>query len=172
MRVYRILRQLYAEQPFNGEGSYRFGGRWSSPGTWVAYSSEHASLAVLDYFVHLDPTDPPTDLVLAAADVPEQVSCDRVTLLELPVAWRSAPPPPELARIGDSFIRSAETAMLLVPSALVPDEFNALLNPAHSDFAALRIQKEVVHTVPHGKITDIVGDHAVQPAHAVFAGQD
>ena len=63
--VYRVLRRAYARIPFDGEGAYRYGGRWSSPGVRLSYTSEHQSLAMLEYFVHLDKDDPPTDLVLA-----------------------------------------------------------------------------------------------------------
>ena len=63
--------------PFDGEGAYRYGGRWSSPGTRLVYTSEHQSLAMLEYFVHLDPEDAPDDLVLATADVPDNVSRER-----------------------------------------------------------------------------------------------
>ncbi len=71
-RVFRVLRAAYARNPFDGEGAYRYGGRWSSPGTRLTYTSEHQSLAMLEYFVHLDPEDAPDDLVLAMADVPGQ----------------------------------------------------------------------------------------------------
>ena len=73
IQFYRVLRKAYAHAPFDGEGAYRYGGRWSSPGTRLSYASEHQSLAMLEYFVHLDQDDPPSDLVLAAADVPKDV---------------------------------------------------------------------------------------------------
>src|SRR2546427_12490373 len=66
-RVYRILRKRYAKTPFDGEGAYRYGGRWASPGIRLAYASEHLSLAMIEYFVHLDRDDPPPDLLIAAA---------------------------------------------------------------------------------------------------------
>ena len=60
-RLYRILRKAYGHAPFDGEGAYRYGGRWSSSGTRLSYTSEHQSLAMLEYFVHLDPGEPPED---------------------------------------------------------------------------------------------------------------
>ncbi len=68
--MYRILRRAYAQKPLDGEGSYRFGGRWSSPGTRLAYAAERLSLAMIEYFVHIDPDDPPRDLVLVTAEIP------------------------------------------------------------------------------------------------------
>ena len=133
-RVFRILREAYAERPFNGEGAYRFGGRWSRPGTRIAYTSEHLSLAMVEYFVHLDAGEPPTDLVIAAANVPKSVSRTSVSTAELPADWRAMPALPRLAAIGDRFVNEAKYAVLLVPSALVPVEFNWLINPAHREF--------------------------------------
>lgn len=140
-RVYRILRKRYAKAPFDGEGAYRYGGRWSSPGLRLAYASEHLSLAMIEYFVHLDRDDPPPDLVVAAADVPDNVSRLQVALARLPPTWRETPAPAELAVIGDRFARTRRAAILVVPSALAPDEFNWLLNPDHAQFKHIRIRR-------------------------------
>lgn len=133
-RVYRILRAAYARAPFDGEGAYRYGGRWSSPGTRLSYTSEHQSLAMLEYFVHLDPDDPPGDLVLATADVPDDLGRELVEENKLPANWRQTPASPELARFGDEFVQRAEHCLLLVPSALAVSEDNRLINPQHPDF--------------------------------------
>lgn len=129
-----MLRAAYARTAFDGEGAYRYGGRWSSPGTRLAYASEHQSLAMLEYFVHLDPEDSPDDLVLATADVPSGVSRKRVLAAELPVNWRETPGPPELAQIGDEFVKKKANCGLLVPSALAVNESNWLINPQHPEF--------------------------------------
>jgi RES domain-containing protein len=132
--VFRVLRAAYARAPFDGEGAYRYGGRWSSPGTRLAYTSEHQSLAMLEYFVHLDPEDAPDDLVLATAEVPDDLSRERISVSEMPAHWRETPAPPELAQIGDEFVKKAETCLLLVPSALAVNENNWLINPQHPGF--------------------------------------
>ena len=132
-RVYRILRKRFARAPFDGEGAYRYGGRWSSPGTRLGYASEHQSLALLEYFVHLDKDDPPTDLVVAVAEVPDDLRREQIAPGKLPRNWREASAPAELARLGDEFARRGEHAVLLVPSVLVTEENNCLINPAHPD---------------------------------------
>lgn len=139
-RVYRILRKRYAKNPFDGEGAYRYGGRWSSPGVRLAYASEHLSLAMIEYFIHLDRDDPPPDLVVASADVPDDVSRVRVNPGSLSASWRQTHAPVELAAIGDRFARRRRDAILVVPSALTPEESNWLLNPDHPDFTRIRIQ--------------------------------
>ena len=133
-RVFRVLRAAYARNPFDGEGAYRYGGRWSSPGTRLTYTSEHQSLAMLEYFVHLDPEDVPDDLVLAMAGIPDSVSRKRIQVRELRPHWRETPAPSELAQIGDEFVKKAETCLLLVPSALAVNENNWLINPQHPEF--------------------------------------
>jgi RES domain-containing protein len=140
-QIYRVLRAAYARNPFDGEGAYRYGGRWSSTGTRLCYASEHQSLAMLEYFVHLDANDPPEDLALVTADVPDGLPRRVVTANDLPEHWRETPAPPELATFGDDLINRAATALLVVPSALAPRENNWLLNPQHPDFRKVAVQQ-------------------------------
>lgn len=93
---------------------------------------------MLEYFVHLDADDPPADLVLASADVPDDLPREKLKPDSLPGNWRETPALPELAFHGDEFVRRGRCALLLVPSALAPSEHNWLLNPVHSDFEKLR----------------------------------
>ena len=132
--VYRVLRNAYGRNPFDGEGAYRYGGRWSSPGVRLCYTSEHQALAMLEYFVHLDPDDPPADLVLASAEVPVDIARELIKAGDLPPAWRETPAPPELAAFGDEFVGKAEHCVLVVPSVLAQSENNWLINPQHRDF--------------------------------------
>ncbi len=134
------MRKAFARAPFDGEGSYRFGGRWSSPGVRLSYASEHQSLAMLEYFVHLDKDDPPTDVVLAIAEVPDDLGLERVEVNDLPDNWRDPAAPPELARFGDEFALRAESCVLMVPSVLAPGENNCLINPAHPEFARVVVR--------------------------------
>lgn len=129
-----MLRKAFARSPLDGEGAYLYGGRWSSPGTRLAYTSEHQSLAMLEYFVHLDTDDAPPDLVLVTADIPDDLPKQRITAAELPSQWRRSPAPPELAGIGDDFAQRSQACVLVVPSALAPHENNWLLNPQHPSF--------------------------------------
>ena len=148
-RVYRILRKKFAGSPFDGEGAYRYGGRWSSAGTRVSYASEHQSLAMLEYFVHLDKDDPPDDLVLAIAEIPAGVSRARLEPTHLPSHWRDPAAPSELARFGDEFAREARHCLLFVPSALAPSENNVLINPAHPDSKRIKLlDAEPLHYDP------------------------
>lgn len=137
--VYRVLRRNYADTPFDGEGSYRFGGRWSSSGVRLSYTSEHQSLAMLEYFIHLDKDDPPADLVLAIAEVPDLVSRTQIAAGDLPRNWRDPLAAPELAHFGDEFVQTGKHCVLIIPSALAPAENNWLINRAHPDYARITV---------------------------------
>jgi RES domain-containing protein len=139
MRVYRISRLPFSGNPLDGEGSYRFGGRWSSAGVRVVYAAEHRSLAALEYLVHLDPHCYPDDLVISVIDIPDDVRIDEYPRAALPLNWTIFPAPTELCEIGDRFVQKAEAAVLKVPSALIHDEYNLLINPVHPDSRAVRI---------------------------------
>jgi RES domain-containing protein len=137
--VYRLARLAFAANAFDGEGSYRFGGRWSSPGTRVVYTGEHLSLAMLEYLAHLDPNRLPDDLVLAQAEIPDSIHRIRVRTKDLRAAWARYPALAELANVGDRFVAEGRAAVLIVPSALAPAESNWLLNPVHREFRRIRI---------------------------------
>lgn len=139
MRVWRICKRAHAA--FDGEGARRAGGRWNPRGIAVVYASETLSLAALELLVHADPALLPEDLVAIEAEVPETVRVRRIDPESLPRGWRRYPPPEALARIGADWATKLETAVLAVPSALVPSESNVLLNPAHPDFRKIRVGK-------------------------------
>lgn len=138
MWVWRLAK---ASRPaFEGEGARLYGGRWNHPGVAVVYAAESVSLAVLEFFVHLDARDSP-DLVVVGAEVPGGVKVRAVDRGTLPPDWRRTPAPAFLADLGTAWAREGVTAVLAVPSAIVPRETNYLLNPAHADFARIRVGK-------------------------------
>jgi RES domain-containing protein len=106
----------------------------------IAYTAEHLSLAMIEYFVHIDANDPPKDLVVVAADIPDSVSRVVLNPHKLPSNWRQVPAPPGLAVIGDSFAAQRKSTILVLPSALVPSESNWLINPLHPEFAQIKIR--------------------------------
>jgi len=96
---------------------------------------------MVEYFVHIDPVDAPNDLILVAAAIPSSVSSVSISTKQLPANWRSTPAPPELARIGDQFARDGKAAILIVPSAIAPDESNWLINPNHPHAHKIRVAR-------------------------------
>jgi RES domain-containing protein len=123
----------------DGEGSYLFGGRWSSPGTRLVYAASNLSLAMLEYLAHLDRGNWPDDLMLTVAEIPDEVSRIHLQVEELPANWMDYPAPANLCQIGDQFVRDAKAAVLIIPSVLAPTESNWLINPLHPDFLRVRV---------------------------------
>jgi RES domain-containing protein len=99
------------------------------------------SLAALEYFVNLDTDLSPRNLVAVAADVPERLRLERIALGDLPRGWRRYPALESLQDIGTAWVAKGTTAVLSVPSAVIPEERNYLLNPGHPDFKKIRLRE-------------------------------
>lgn len=130
---------------FDGEGARRYGGRWNHLGVPAVYTAAHLSLAVLEVLVHVTLSeDLPTDLVAIPADLPDDLLIEHVRVGDLPRDWRRTPAPAALADRGTAWLSAARTAVLAVPSAVVPPETNYILNPAHPDFRRIIVSRAVV----------------------------
>lgn len=140
-RVWRISKAQYAAQAFTGLGAKLVGGRWNFIGDAVVYTSCSLALAALETYVHLPSSlHLPKNLVAVAADIPQDVARTELLIRNLRTDWIASPPPDDLKVIGSDWLRQNQTALLIVPSAIIPDETNYLLNPAHPDFARLQVQ--------------------------------
>jgi RES domain-containing protein len=138
--AWRITKRKHSRHAFTGEGAREFGGRWNSPGTAVVYTAQSQSLAALEMLVHLDSSDLLMKYVLIGVEFDDSL-IGRIEPSALPRNWRSDPAPAELQAIGDNWVLAGSSAVLQVPSALVPGESNFLLNPEHRDFARLTFGK-------------------------------
>ncbi len=133
MRVWRLCVKQHATP--DGEGARLFGGRWNPPGTAAVYTSATLSLAVLEYLVNLDSDLFPENLVAVSADIPSALEIQSVTVVDLPANWREYPGPDALCVIGAIWAAARHTPILSVPSVVIPEERNYLLNPAHAQFS-------------------------------------
>ncbi len=136
---WRIVPEQRAEDAFVGEGAKLFGGRWNSPGAAVVYGSQHKSLAALEQLVHFNPLIPNRFQSFRFQFPPSFVK--KISPRHLPKDWQQEPPPPSTQQMGDAWLRELRCAVLAVPSIIVPEEWNYLLNPAHLDFKKIRIGK-------------------------------
>ncbi|HOY48063.1 MAG TPA: RES family NAD+ phosphorylase [Flavobacteriales bacterium] len=141
MVVYRIEREKYIDTTLSGVGaSLSEGVRWNSLNTRIVYTSESRALALLEVSVHLDLSeDLPNDRYLIEIEIPDDVLIQEVMLADLPKDWNAQPPSLITQVIGDDFVRYNESAILKVPSTIIPQEFNFLINPNHQDAAKLRV---------------------------------
>ena len=131
--VYRLVRRERAADGLSGEGARRFGGRWNPPGTAVVYAAESRALAVLEMFVHLTLEARALRFSLLTLELPARAK------LHLDTATR---PPRSLATSQEAaraWLDDGDALALVVPSAIVPQEKNYVLNTTHAQFAAVRV---------------------------------
>jgi RES domain-containing protein len=142
-----ILWRISNHVSLTGEGGLRASGRWHSRGRRVVYVAQSAAAALLEILVYfeIEIRDLPVRYRLLKIDVPDDVQVARVPASALPRDWAERP---EVTRaIGDAWIASTSTALLTVPSALVPETFNVLLNPAHPDAARIVVLNATEHVI-------------------------
>lgn len=146
MRVFRVEREKYLETTLEGIGAALADGyRWNSLNTFLVYTEESRALATLEVSVHLDLNeDLPTDRYYVEIDIPNDITISELKIEELPDGWDSKPPLLETQFIGDDFVKEKSAAILKVPSSIVQQEFNYLINPNHPDAARI----SVVSTFP------------------------
>ena len=137
MELWRITREAHAA--LDGEGARLYGARWTPRGTPAVYAASHLSLAALEYLVHIDAEDAPADLVALRIGVPDDVTEVAYAPVSLPDDWQQTPSPPSCQAIGNRWIRRGEELLLRVPSVLVPEESNVLVNPMHPDAIGVRV---------------------------------
>jgi RES domain-containing protein len=143
MRVWRICPRKFAEAAFSGDGPRLFSGRWNPAGVPMVYTSLSLSLAAMEVFVHLEVVTEPDDLVSIMAEVQIDEAALRAhgksLLAKLPADWHRLNHP-ALQAMGVDWVSEGKLLALLVPSAVIPGEWNLLLNPAHPD--AKKIKRE------------------------------
>lgn len=131
-----------AEDP-TGAGAKAGGGRWNRKGSALVYASTFIALAALETIVHFNFGGLPLNRYLVRIDVPDDVWAEagRLELEDCPVGWDAIPEGLVSLTIGEEWLAGGKSALLLVPSIIVPEEFNVLINPAHPDAAGLTYTK-------------------------------
>lgn len=141
MKLYRIERKKYLKQTLSGIGASKSKGfRWNSENTRLVYTAETRALAMLEVSVHLDLSeDLPKDRYFVEIEIPDDISALEVEITDLPERWDSKPPSLVTQIIGDDFVKNNEAAILKVPSCIVPEEYNYLINPLHPDAKKIKV---------------------------------
>ena len=144
LKAWRIVKAPYKSKAFTGDGARLYGGRWNSKGVPVIYTAGSLALASIEMVVNL----PSPKLLEAFVRIPVQFNSNLVEELlssALPKSWKSRPISPDSCDIGDKWIKEQRSVILKVPSVVVPEEFNYLLNPLHPDFKKLKIGMPIVY---------------------------
>jgi RES domain-containing protein len=139
MRVWRLIRAAHVAKAFEGHGARLYGGRWNPKGVAVVYTSASLSLAVLEALVHVEVSSLPDDYRAIPADIPDSLKMEVVAIKDLPGGWQAPQDQPALQRLGATWVAAATTAVLSVPSAVLPEERNYLINPAHPQASKIKI---------------------------------
>jgi RES domain-containing protein len=132
--------ETHAADAFSGEGARLYGGRWNSPGIPMVYTAGSRALAALEILVHLDSPRLLSRFVLCEVLLNGTLVRD-LSADDIPMDWRFEPPPHSTQAVGDRWIKEAPSPVLHVPSVIIAEESNYLLNPHHPDFAQIRISK-------------------------------
>jgi len=139
MTVYRISDCRFIRD-LSGRGAALYGGRWNSKDTYMVYTAQSRALALLEAVVHMGKM-PGSNYCMVSINIPDG-SILSFPMDKLPNGWQNNPSPDYIKRIGDNFIRSNKLLALEVPSSLMMEEHNYLLNPAHPDFGKVRVVSE------------------------------
>jgi len=142
VRVFRLCRRPHSKTPLDGRGGLHASGRWHTPRRLVTYASESLALAGLEVLVHFDVELAPSDLFAIEIDIPRSVRVLELVEAELPSTWRRYPAPTATQRLGNAWLDSRRSAILRVPSVLIPSEKNFLINPLHPDIRRMRVVKK------------------------------
>lgn len=136
MTLWRLTTARYAETAFAGEGARLYGGRWNSPGRAVVYLAGSLALAALEILVHVKSHDELGKYVKIRVEASEGLASG---VEALPENWQQGRASDETRSLGDRWLEVRETPLLRVPSVVIPEEHNYLLNPQHAGFRELTI---------------------------------
>lgn len=137
MLIYRISSSKYIED-LSGAGAKQYGGRWNNKGTAVVYLAESRAMAVMEVLVHLSPEQVDRSFVLATFDVPDDKIFD-ISTFNLPRHCRGPQTANELKKIGDKFVSDGIYLLMKVPSIILEEEFNFIINPNHPDSKKIKL---------------------------------
>jgi RES domain-containing protein len=137
MIVYRIGRTKYAKD-LTGEGARLNGGRWNRTLVPCLYTSESRALAVLEYTVNINIDDIPRALSVTTLKIPDGPVLE-LKIADLPGDWAAAPAPASAKDFGTLLLQAGEFVMIRIPSAVIPEEYNYLLNPIHPASSAFEV---------------------------------
>jgi RES domain-containing protein len=132
MIVYRIAKKNLRSNDLAGTGAYNEGGRWNNVGVCALYTSENRALAALEVLVHVEESELPPNLYIMSINIDDSAPIYEVKDSELPKDWRKAENI-ALKTMGDKLFDNKYIG-LKVRSAVMPNEYNYILNPLYPDY--------------------------------------
>lgn len=141
MIIYRLAVEAFKDD-LSGTGSKIYGGRWNTPGFVAIYAAENISLAVLEILVNADRNNIPPTYYLLKLHIPDNLGVKIIKPSGLKEKWYDDFEYSQY--IGTNFLQSGKEPVLKVPSAIIKEEYDFLLNPAHHDFKKINIKESVI----------------------------
>lgn len=141
MKLYRIAKKKFIND-VSGEGARLYGGRWNKVGDAMLYSSEHLSLCVLEVLVHMDYQYFTDEYYFIEAEISEKDIFFLKDIEKVTTNWRNNPPLSQTQDYGSYWLEKSGQLAIAVPSAVLPFEYNILVNPRHPKFTGIKFSKE------------------------------
>ena len=142
-----ILWRVSNHRSLDGSGGLSAPGRWHTVGQRIVYCASNPATALLEALVHakIDLEDIPVNFRYLEIDVPDTLTVEDVDVSKLPPSWRTDHA--ATRHIGDRWLRSGRTALLRVPSVIVPATWNVLINPRRPEISQVRIVRDHSHQI-------------------------
>lgn len=140
MRIYRVSKTQYIDD-LSGEGARLYGGRWNKIGDPMLYFSKNLSLSLLEIIVHADFAELSLDYSFVEAEIPDSNIKSIRSVEFIHPKWKTDEGIGRLQTLGANWLVKKESLALKVPSVILPQEHNILVNPKHRDFKDLKIVK-------------------------------
>jgi RES domain-containing protein len=142
MQLFRFGLETYIND-ISGYGAKLYGGRWNNVGNAMLYTACSPSLCMLEFICNASGIAKTVQTSLLTLKIDSKVKLEQLTVNEMPENWQDVPAPDILKRIGDNWLKGNTSVGIKVPSAVMPIEFNVLINPLHRDFSKLTIENIV-----------------------------
>lgn len=151
MIVWRVERSEFIAQAYHGHGAARYPGRWNLPGSPAAYASESRALAVLETLTHIpsaifNAATRKVKYFLVGAEIPDDLPFTALEIADVEKihsGWHQTPGPDALKAFGHKWLEDKKGILLQVPSTVIPEEKNFVINPRHPDFVKIKIRAPV-----------------------------
>jgi len=138
VKIYRVTKKEFVKD-LTGEGARLYGGRWNKKGRSMLYFSEHLSLCVLEMLTRIDFEFLSEDYAFIEVEIPEKLIASLEKASSVSRKWRTDPPTVATQEFGSKWLASEANVALTVPSSVLPNERNILVNPNHRLISKLKI---------------------------------
>jgi RES domain-containing protein len=136
--LYRIVHHRYQDDPFSGKGGLYNKSRWASKGQLVGYASDHLATATLEKLAGVQRGDLMSEMVYARAEIDDAYTTT-LPREQLPANWNALPAPDGTRQLGDAWLDEKASAILSIPSVVLPESTNYVINAAHPDISHLEV---------------------------------